>query len=119
MKTIITVNYRPTDSCTYWQNILLYFLVQIPGMFIAGLFILNFLIFLPIYTIVMYFTIGKFIDSMTIGLIVICGYILCLLTALYAIILNNIDINRIELINDLKEMKTTLKDKFCKRLDFK
>lgn len=109
----------PTDSCTYWQNILLYFLVQIPIMLITGLFILNCLIFMPIYTIVMYFTIGKFIYSMTIGLIVICGYILCLLTALYAIILNNIDINRFALINDLKEMKTTLKDKFCKRLDFK
>ena len=67
----------PIDSCTYWQNILIYFLLQVPIMCFVGLMLTFILVFIPIFSLTVVISTGIILDNLIIiGLILLCLYLI-------------------------------------------
>lgn len=106
----------PKESCTYWQNVLLYILLQIPMMFIVGLAIIFVGVWLPLFSLVAFISTGMILDGVGVGLGLLVLYTL---TFIIAIVYVKIQNTEPQFVNDITEMYDSLKEKYCKKLEFK
>ena len=97
----------PEESCTYWQNVLLYVCIQLPLLFMIGLAFGFMFIFLPITSVVFYLLLGLY------------GLLGLFIT--FMLLKGNEKASKYitPVINDISEMYDCLKEKYCKKLNFK
>lgn len=111
----------PLESCTYWQNVLLYLCIQLPVLFIAGLAFGFIFIFLPLTSIVFYFSTFIFLPELAAGCLILSFYALAGLGITFMLLKGDEKTSKyiMPVLNDISEMYDCLKEKYCKKLNFK
>lgn len=111
----------PEESCTYWQNVLLYVCIQLPLLFMVGLVIGFMFIFLPITSVVFYLATFIYLPELLVGFLLLGLYGLLGLFITFMLLKGNEKASKYitPVINDIGEMYDCLKDKYCKKLNFK
>lgn len=112
----------PTEeSCTYWQNVLLYVCIQLPLLFMIGLAFGFMFIFLPITSVVFYLATFIYLPELLVGFLLLGLYGLLGLFITFMLLKGNEKASKYitPVINDISEMYDCLKEKYCKKLNFK
>lgn len=111
----------PLESCTYWQNVLLYLCIQLPLLFIVGLAFAFMFIFLPITSVVFYLATFIYLPELLVGFLLLGLYGLLSLFITFMLLKGNEKASKYitPVINDIGEMYDCLKEKYCKKLNFK
>lgn len=111
----------PEESCTYWQNVLLYVCIQLPLLFMVGLAFGFMFIFLPITSVVFYFATFIYLPELLVGFLLLGLYGLLGLFITFMLLKGNEKASKYitPVINDISEMYDCLKEKYCKKLNFK
>ncbi len=105
----------PRDSCSYWSNVLFYLFLQVPLLFFIGFVGTLAFIYNPLFSLTMTLLYG-YTPDLLMGLVFLGCYTLL---AIMFYVLLKIEENPPEWTNDIKEMYSSLKDKYCKKLEFK
>lgn len=106
----------PQDSCTYWSNILLYYLLQVPVMFLVGFFIGLICIVQPLFVVLSLIQFGTVLPELVLGVIIWCVY---LSLSIFAAGVDYYNKELPKVVSDIGEMYDSLKEKHCKKLEFK
>lgn len=107
----------PEDSCTYWSNTVLYYLLQVPMMFLVGFLIGLICIVQPLFVVLSLIQFGTVLPELVVGVIIWCVYLSLSIFAAGVYYYNNKELPKV--VSDIGEMYDSLKEKHCKKLEFK